>query len=240
MIEAAELPKTREEALSLGAIHYFTGQPCIHGHVAPRYSKSSKCTECFAILMRSEKRRARRREQRKTPKAREQDRQYKRKLRESEDYLRKEREYDRVRRSRPDHKEYRRRYEQMLRENSPEYRLRHSVGRALSKALLDGKGGSATFDIVGYSAEELKAHLERNFTTGMTWGNYGDWHIDHIIPVSAFNIETVDDMDFKRCWALANLQPMWASQNMSKGAKLTESFQPSLPLRISNSVMATE
>jgi hypothetical protein len=64
----------------------------------------------------------------------------------------------------------------------------------------------------------------------MTWGNYGQWHVDHKIPISAFNYETPDDIDFKRCWALKNLRPMWAKENISKGAKLDKPFQPALAL----------
>lgn len=48
----------------------------------------------------------------------------------------------------------------------------------------------------------------------------GEWEIDHIIPVAAFDIETVDSHDFKRCWALANLQPLWKHENRAKNAKV--------------------
>jgi len=66
----------------------------------------------------------------------------------------------------------------------------------------------------------------------MSWENYGKWHIDHIIPISKFNFITSEHLDFKRCWALKNLQPLEAKQNMSKGKKLNNSFQPSLRLVI--------
>jgi 5-methylcytosine-specific restriction endonuclease McrA len=87
-------------------------------------------------------------------------------------------------------------------------------------------------DAVGYSTSELKKHLERRFLPGMTWDNYGrgGWHIDHIIPVSAFNFTSVDDIDFKRCWALKNLRPLWEHDNLSKGARLERPFQPALPM----------
>ena len=67
---------------------------------------------------------------------------------------------------------------------------------------------------------------------GMTWethGKYG-WHIDHKIPISAFNFESPKDLDFKKCWALINLQPMWAKENIRKGAKVEKPFQPSLTI----------
>lgn len=86
--------------------------------------------------------------------------------------------------------------------------------------------------MVGYSVDDLMRHLERQFQPSMTWENYGrgGWHIDHKIPKSVFNYETTGDIDFKRCWALDNLQPLWEPENLSKSDKLVSSFQPSLPI----------
>lgn len=66
--------------------------------------------------------------------------------------------------------------------------------------------------MLGYSANELKSHLELLFKEGMTWENYGEWHIDHIKPVSLFE----DFEDIKLVNALDNLQPLWANENLSK------------------------
>ena len=82
-----------------------------------------------------------------------------------------------------------------------------------------------TIDILGYSAVQLKHHIENLFTSGMTWENHGDWHIDHIRPVSDFSPDTPV---FEVC-ALSNLQPLWATEreidgivyegNLNKNAK---------------------
>lgn len=69
-----------------------------------------------------------------------------------------------------------------------------------------------TIDILGYSADELKHHIEIQFTEGMTWDNYGKWHIDHILPVTSFEPNT----DVKIVCALNNLQPLWAHDNLVK------------------------
>lgn len=69
---------------------------------------------------------------------------------------------------------------------------------------------------VGYSLVELVAHLESKFRPGMSWENYGEWSIDHIIPKAAFKFTSVDDPKFKECWALDNLQPLWAEENSKK------------------------
>ena len=84
--------------------------------------------------------------------------------------------------------------------------------------------------IVGFTADQLKKHLERQFTDGMTWKKFihGRIHIDHIIPKSAFNFKTVNDLDFKKCWSLKNLQPMWAKENIIKSDKINHPFQPQL------------
>lgn len=75
---------------------------------------------------------------------------------------------------------------------------------------------SRTFQLVGCSWDELKKHIENQFIDGMTWENRHLWHIDHIIPMaSAKNIEELEAL----CH-YTNLQPLWAGDNMSKGAKL--------------------
>jgi len=53
----------------------------------------------------------------------------------------------------------------------------------------------------------------------MTWANYGEWHIDHKRPISSFNIVSVDCKEFGECWALENLQPLWADENLRKSNK---------------------
>jgi hypothetical protein len=72
--------------------------------------------------------------------------------------------------------------------------------------------------VLGYTFEELKTHLESLFTEGMTWDKLmgGEIEIDHILPRSSFYYETIEDRDFKDCWALSNLQPMWRKDNRAK------------------------
>ncbi len=114
----------------------------------------------------------------------------------------------------------------------PEFKLKNRMACAV-KRLLKGKSkaGRPWETLVGYTIYKLKRHLEKLFTPQMSWENYGTyWVIDHKIPVSAFNFEKPEDIDFKRCWALKNLQPLEAKQNHKKGAKLAKPFQPSLTI----------
>ncbi|PRA81647.1 HNH endonuclease [Ochrobactrum sp. MYb29] len=116
----------------------------------------------------------------------------------------------------------------------PGVRLNNAIGRAMRSALGKGeKAGRRTFDTLGYTKQELMAHLEALFLPGMTWDNYGlhGWHIDHKIPKSLFHFQTTDDFNFKRCWSLENLQPLWATDNRKKHAKYDPPFEPSLALQ---------
>lgn len=79
---------------------------------------------------------------------------------------------------------------------------------------------STTKTIQGlFTNEELYSHLESLFTDGMSWENINEWHIDHIRPIASFNYDSVDHPDFKKCWSLNNLQPLWAADNIAKGDK---------------------
>lgn len=86
--------------------------------------------------------------------------------------------------------------------------------RSAVKAQFAWKQG---FGMLGCTLAGLKLHMEAQFTEGMTWENYGKWHIDHIKPVSAFDL--LDVMQQRQCFHFTNLQPLWASDNQSKGNK---------------------
>lgn len=87
---------------------------------------------------------------------------------------------------------------------------------SLLKKVKVGKNGS-TSKVLGYSHLELKARVECQFQPGMSWDNHGEWHIDHKIPVARF-LERGETRPHI-INALSNLQPMWAVENMRKGAR---------------------
>lgn len=117
------------------------------------------------------------------------------------------------------------------REATPKGKLRKSMSGGMRKSILNGaKAGRHWESLVDFTVDQLREHLEKKFKPGMAWSNYGEWHIDHKIPVAVFNFGTPEDLDFKRCWALKNLQPMWAKDNMKKHSKLIKPFQPSLKM----------
>lgn len=102
---------------------------------------------------------------------------------------------------------------------SGEYRLRKSVSAYIYWCLKKAKAGERTESVLSYTMDDLRHHLERQFARGMSWNNYGDWHVDHIVPVAAFEFESADDPQFRACWALTNLRPMWAADNIRKGGE---------------------
>lgn len=129
----------------------------------------------------------------------------------------------------PKYNHYQKIYARKLSKN-PKFKLNHNIRSAIGKSLKGNKNGKRWETLVGYTLQKLKKHLEKQFTGGMTWENYGrgGWVVDHKIPISVFNFAESKHRDFRRCWALKNLQPMWARENVIKSNKLNNHFQPSL------------
>lgn len=100
-------------------------------------------------------------------------------------------------------------------------RLSSRISKLMNDYLRRGVKGRRHWEsLLDYSVEELVRHLETRFLPGMSWDNMGKWHIDHILPQSHFYYEAPEDKDFKACWALNNLQPLWAKDNLRKGDRL--------------------
>lgn len=110
---------------------------------------------------------------------------------------------------------------QKRRMQDPAYRLKGRISARLH-SMKCGKAGRKTEEILGYTRNELQRHLERQFTKGMSWDHVmaGRIEIDHIVPVSAFEIAEIGDAEFRACWSLGNLRPLWARDNRSKNRKV--------------------
>jgi len=117
--------------------------------------------------------------------------------------------------------EYKRKYERERKANDPKYRLGANTRTALYTCLKEAKVDKyrSTFELLGYSLDELMVHLEAKFTDGMTWDNYGEWHVDHMIPMALYDFISTECAEFKECWSLSNLQPLWGVDNLSKGSR---------------------
>ena len=118
-------------------------------------------------------------------------------------------------------REIKRTYEKTRKHNDPIYKLisnfRTAVYQVLKENNVDKNGHY--FEILKYTPDELIIHLEEKFTDEMSWDNYGIWHVDHIRPISSFNIQEIGDESFMECWSLNNLQPLWGDENIRKSNK---------------------
>lgn len=101
------------------------------------------------------------------------------------------------------------------------FTINERMSAGIRQSLRLGKGGWRWETIVGYTLDELAFHLARQFTKGMTWDEFmsGNIHIDHIVPKTDFQFGSYEDPGFKQCWALSNLRPMWAKENIQKNAR---------------------
>lgn len=100
---------------------------------------------------------------------------------------------------------------------NPQWRALANLRRRLSFVLAGARKAAHSMELLGCTREELRAHLERQFTSGMAWDNYGvkGWHIDHKKPCAAFDLTNPEHQH--ECFHYTNLQPLWASDNLEKG-----------------------
>jgi len=105
------------------------------------------------------------------------------------------------------------------RRTNPLERLKHTLRNRTRQALLGKAKPSTTENLLGCSWEQARAHLESQFREGMSWDNYGykGWHVDHIRPIASFDLTKEEEVRAAFHWS--NLQPLWAEENLAKGAR---------------------
>ena len=97
------------------------------------------------------------------------------------------------------------------------FRMVNNLRRRLGNALNGHTKSASTMELLGCTAQQCNAHLESQFAVGMSWDNRAEWHIDHIKPCAAFDLSLESHQ--RACFHYSNLQPLWARDNLSKGAK---------------------
>jgi hypothetical protein len=124
-------------------------------------------------------------------------------------------------RENPIQKQKRVKYHTERRESDFEFSLKHTLSTRIRRAIKlgDGSKSLSSAKLLGCSIAEVRAHLESQFTDGMTWENHGlhGWHIDHIRPCNSFDL-TLDE-EQRKCFHYSNLQPLWAEDNLRKSDK---------------------
>lgn len=132
-----------------------------------------------------------------------------------------------------DNREKIRKYEGIKYKTNPKYNLNQRMKRLIRLSIKGNKAGRHWEDLVGFTLGDLIKRLKKTMPVGCTWIDFleGRLHIDHIIPVSAFNFARPEHIDFKGCWALSNLQLTPAKENLIKHNKLLRPFQPALRIK---------
>jgi len=125
---------------------------------------------------------------------------------------------ERSREYRKNNREKRNANERARRAKDIGYRLRDNLRSRFRLAVKNNRENSGVVDLLGCSISSLKHHLEGNFQPGMSWDNYGEWHVDHILPLASFDM--TDNNQICKAWHYTNLQPLWAKDNLRKGAKI--------------------
>tara|TARA_R110000765_G_scaffold47995_5_gene98378 strand:- start:201 stop:710 length:510 start_codon:yes stop_codon:yes gene_type:complete len=101
--------------------------------------------------------------------------------------------------------------EKNRRHNDPLYRIKLNLRSRIRKTIINKTG--KTTDILGCGYDEVRYYISNKFKEGMSWDNYGEWHIDHIKPLAMANTEKET---YELCH-YTNLQPLWAIENLQKG-----------------------
>ena len=232
---------TRAEAKAQGLKRYFTGKPCKYGHVSERLVSDGKCCECRKKRHKENKDAIaeRNREYYKANKEALAEKQREYRKANKEVVAKKELEYYKANKEviteralkyykankdavAERGREYRKANKEGIAERMLKYFEANPLQRFTRKSLeriegAIGKGRINRAEVeLGYTQEDFKHHIESLWLDGMTWENRSEWHIDHIKPLSLFIKEGVTDPAIIN--ALSNLQPLWAKDNLSKGA----------------------
>jgi len=187
------LPTTRTEARLLGLRHFFPNRECKRGHVCA-HRVDNGCMEC-AVLRKRQWR-----------------------AENPEESSRRVTEY--VKANREKVNAWRRKNHNARRVVDLDFSLKLRLRRRMNAAFhaADATASASTIKLLGCKPSEFRAHLEAQFSDGMSWDNYGEWEIDHVRPCASFDL--TDPAQQAACFHYSNLQPLWKRVNRSKGAKL--------------------
>lgn len=221
---------TREEALELGLKRYFDGKPCFHGHISFKFTCDKSCCVCRLEKIKNKRKdpEFREKENKREMDKRKFNPEYHEKRKKiSRDCYKKQREdksfialrnqkYMEWRMSEQG-KEWIRNYINERNKNDPLFSISYRIRSAIKEIFRKNgfKKNGKTAQILGCSFEEFKQHIEKQFTTGMSWENRGEWHLDHIVPIS--NAKTKEDIIALNHFT--NFRPLWASENFKKSNK---------------------
>lgn len=198
-------PTPRQVAAAQGLEHYTSSKPCKRGHDSVRLVSSGACLACNR-----ERVAAKRADNREA---------YNQQMRE---YRARNREAIAAANQRADAKRkesgQRRAYYRDRRAADPSFSVKSNLYRRINHALNGTAKTDSTMLLIGCTVAELVVHIESQWLPDMSWENYAldGWHIDHIRPCASFDL--LDPEQQRECFHYTNLQPLWAEDNLRKGA----------------------
>lgn len=215
---------SRKEARERGLLHYFTGRPCINGHLSIRGVLSKSCAECMKDVRRRwlernrEAERVRSAAWKKANPEKERLRHAAGRLKEG--FREAKRVADKLRweEKRDIRLLQKASWRRQKRQECPSFRFKDNLRRRIRIAYSGRTKPATTIDLIGCSHAEFMKHIESRFAPGMSWENRSEWHVDHIVPVSIFDISDPDQA--RLAFHYSNCQPLWAADNLKKAAKL--------------------
>lgn len=112
------------------------------------------------------------------------------------------------------YKNFHNKYVKYRYQNDTSFKVEMLLRSRINQAIRGYRKSKSTTQLLGCSINQLKEHLEKQFKSGMSWDNYGTWHIDHIKPRCSFDLSKPKEQ--KKCFHYSNLQPLWAEENFKK------------------------
>jgi hypothetical protein len=228
---------SRDEALRLGLKVFYTGKPCYRGHDSGRYVAESRCIVCNSINSKKHRERnkeainaqraefCRQNRERVLAQKKEDYRKHKAKRRATSrawheanrdkvlSYLR-----DWQAANADQFKASKNAYYRNRKQSDPAFAMLARLRRRINNLVSGSDKSCTTAELIGCSHDAFARHIESLFTDGMTWENRRDWHIDHIIPCAAFDMN--DPQQQRQCFHYSNMRPLWAYENQRKGASM--------------------
>lgn len=219
---------SRAEAKELSLVRYNPMTKCVNGHVSERFTSSGRCCTCCSELNMNEdlKRKKREHYSKNKKKILAKMSEYRN---ENKDEIN-SRKRDYYKNNKGKFIENRKKNAKAIRKSKRKYNKNNPL-QTFTRACLSRiekakkKIRQQKYeDILGYTQDQFIKRIEFQFRDGMSWDNRSEWHIDHKKPVSRFIEQGVTDIRIIN--ALSNLQPLWASDNMSKGSKFKKTTKP--------------
>lgn len=107
-------------------------------------------------------------------------------------------------------------YRRLRTKNDLGFKVKYNIARRL-RVLLKGCKSMRTIEFLGCNINYFRYQMACKFEDGMSWDNYGKWHLDHIKPCSSFDLTKLEEQ--KKCFHFTNYQPLWAEDNLKKSNK---------------------